>query len=148
MARKMDVFGDALATLGHDIAAMAAQQDAEAAASWEKIKTMFRLAQTMGLGPEAYDAIYAPGEKVIQKKAIWYRRQKNILRQALALGVEIEAEMTQKEAAEAVEQAREAQKSPEQKAQDALKMLKRSVKGAVKASGVSAAIKDALNLTP
>lgn len=144
--QKMDVFGDALATLGQDIAEIAAQQDAEANASWEKTKTMFNLAKTLGLENEAFEAMYAPGERVVQKKAIWYRRQKRILKQALELGVEITADMTQKDAAEAVEAAREAAKTQQQREADALQMLKRSMKGAVKASGDVSKIKEAVSM--
>lgn len=128
--KKMEMFGDALATLGHDIAMKAAEQESQAQESWDKIKTMFSLAKALGAEGEAFDALYGAGERVVQKKAIWYRRQKQIVKMAMEYGVDIST-MTQREAAEAVEAAREAAKTPQQKAADALRMVERSVKGAV-----------------
>ncbi len=131
--RKMEVFGEALATLGQEIATTAVAQDVEAAESWEKLKTMIKLAQALGLESEAFDALYSPGEKIVHKKAIWYRRQKRVLKAALALGVDVTG-MTLEQAMEATNAARDATKTPAQRESDALQMLTRTVKGAMKAT--------------
>lgn len=131
--QKMDVFGDALATLGAEIAHAAVVQDAEAAANWEKLKTMMKLAQTLGLQDEAFEALFSPGEKMVQKKAIWYRRQKQLIKAAMELGVDLTG-MTQAQAKDATDAAREKAKTPQQKEADAMRMLERSMKGAMRST--------------
>lgn len=139
--RKMEVFGEALTTLGLDIATQAAQQDADAQSNWDKLKMMLKLAQTLGLEKEAFDALYDAGQKVPQRKALWYRRQKRLIKLAMELDVDIST-LSMKDAEAAVLEAREARRSPEDRQADALRMVERTMKGAVNVGKD----KEALNL--
>lgn len=131
--RKMELFSDALASLGHDIAAQAVQQNEEAQANWSKLTTMLKLAQSMGMGQEAFEALYSAGDRLQQRKAIWYRRQKRVIKDALEYGIDL-TDRTMKEAEDLVLEAREAAKTDTQREADAMRMLERSMKGAVNAS--------------
>ena len=131
--RKMELFSDALASLGHDIAAQAVQQNEEAQANWSKLTTMLKLAQTMGMGQEAFEALYSAGDRLQQRKALWYRRQKRIIKEALEYGIDL-TDRTMKEAEDLVLEARESAKTDTQREADAMRMLERSMKGAVNAS--------------
>lgn len=131
--RKAELFNEAMANLGYDIAAQAAQQDEEAQASWAKLVTMLTLAQQLDMGQEAFEALYGAGDKVQQKKAIWYRRQKRIIKDALEYGIDL-TDRTMKEAEDLVLEARESAKTDTQREADAMRMLERSMKGAVNAS--------------
>lgn len=131
--RKTELFSQALASLGHDIAMQAAQQNEEAQANWSKLTMMLKLAQNLELGQEAFEALYSPGDKIQQKKAIWYRRQKKLIKEALEYGIDL-TDKSMKEAEDLVLEAREAAKTDTQREADAMRMLERSMKGAVNAS--------------
>lgn len=131
--RKTELFSQALASLGHDIAMQAAQQNEEAQANWSKLTMMLKLAQNLELGQEAFEALYSPGDKIQQKKAIWYRRQKKLIKEALEYGIDL-TDKSMKEAEDLVLEAKEAAKTDTQREADAMRMLERSMKGAVNAS--------------
>lgn len=123
--------GDMLASTGLELAQAAAQQEEEANAMWEKIKFTFSMYKTFGMAQEVYDALYSAGDKVIAKKAIWYRRQKRLVKHLIDFDVDF-SDMSMKEASDHVAMLRNEAKTPKQKQKDSLRMLERSMKGAVK----------------
>lgn len=137
---KKNMFSEALETLGQQVADKAVEHEREAHENWMQMLTMFSLARSLGQGEEAFEALFAPAERMVQKKALWFRRQKSTMKQALALDVDISG-LTHAEAAQKVEEAREEAKTPEERAANSLRMLQRSMKGAVTYGGARQAAK-------
>ena len=125
--------GDSLAALGQEAAQAAATHEDEANAMWDRIKLHFKIFQSIGMTQEAYEALYSAGDKVVNKKALWYRRQKRLVKQLIDFNVDFSS-MTMKEASEYVANMRQEAKSPRQKQRDSLRMLERAMKGAVNAA--------------
>lgn len=130
MAKNLEtnVFDEALSKLGFDIATMAAQHEQDSTVSWERVRTLFTLAQGVGAQEHAFRLLF--GETYTNaKKALWFRRQKRLLSEALKLGIRVEDGISMQALENVVKQAREEIKSPEEKERDSLKMLERSAKG-------------------
>lgn len=133
MDSKLSIFGDALYAMGKDLAERAAAQAREEEECFTKAKTLLSLAQSLGVGKEAHDALFDPGEKMTARKTLWYRRQKRLFGMALDLDIALARNASQKSLAETVYRKRDELKSMEQKQEDALRMFQRTAKGALSA---------------
>lgn len=131
--KALSIFGDALTAMGTDIAERAAAQAREEDESFDRAKTVLSLAQSLGVGKEAHTALFEPGEKLVARKTLWYRRHKRMFAQALALDIPIHTSATYKTLAEEVFERREGMKTTEQRQEDALRMFQRTAKGALTA---------------
>lgn len=130
---RVDIFEDAMSKLGSDIAAQAARHEQEAQEAWERVRTLFSLAQALGAAQMAYDMLFSAGDKTLAKKAIWYRRQKRLLAAAIDQGITVSDKMDMKALEEAVTRNRRESRTPEERQADAMRMVARTTKGALSA---------------
>lgn len=134
MNKALSIFGDALTAMGTDIAERAAAQSREEDEAFERARTLLSLAQSLGVGKEAHVALFEPGEKIVARKTLWYRRHKRLFGLAMELEVPIRSNITQKELAEEISDKRDSLKSVQQRQEDALRMFQRTAKGALTAN--------------
>lgn len=132
---KTNVFNDALSNLGSEIVTLAAQQEEAMAQAWHKVRTMFSLAQSVGAEQEAFTLLFEAGDKVLVRKALWYRRMKRTLKACMDLGIDIRPDMDFAGAMQAVSEAQRAGRTPAQVEADAMRMFERTAKGAMNVVG-------------
>ena len=134
MNASLDVFGDALATMGERLADTAVRHAKEEENAFNQARTLLSLAQSLGMGKEAHEALYGPGEREPARKVLWCRRQKRLFNQAMELEVPILTDVSQKALMAAVYQRRELGRTEQQRQEDALRMFQRTAKGALTAN--------------
>lgn len=127
---KMRTFEDALANYGHELAQQAIQQADEAEQTWERTKIMLQLADSLGQREDALRSLFAPGERMPQRKASWYRKHKRLVKLALQYDLDF-SKLSVRETEAAIAEARESRRTPADKKADSLRMMKRTFKGAL-----------------
>lgn len=127
-------FNQMMATFGQGIAEMAIQQEHEANEAWNQIKTQITLARRLGREAEVIETIFAEGAKKPQRKPLWYRKAKRVVKLALEQNVDF-TRLSLRDTERKLSDLRRSQRSRKDREADALRMVQRTMKGALERAG-------------